>query len=85
MTDTTLDRIMYITIRAKGKQMKNIITAGILGVAILGAAYAGNEALKMPDVHFSYSTNECVEVVNYTDEVFSCDNYPTKFNHVWVQ
>ena len=59
--------------------MKNIITAGILGVAILG------EALKMPDVLFSYSTNECVEVVNYTDEVFSCDNYPTRFNHVWVQ
>ena len=85
MTSVVIDHIMYITIRAKGKQMKNIITAGLVGVAILGAAYAGNEALKMPDVHFSYSTDSCVEVINYTDEQFDCSNYPSKFNHVWVK
>ena len=39
----------------------------------------------IPDVHFSYSTDECVKVINYTDEIFSCENLPTKFNHVWVQ
>ena len=65
--------------------MKNVfygaVFFGLLGLGV----YAGNEALKMPDVHFSYATNECVEVVNYTDEQFTCDNYPTKFNHVWVQ
>jgi hypothetical protein len=38
----------------------------------------------MPDVWFSYATNECVKVINYTDEIFSCETLPTKFNHVWV-
>jgi hypothetical protein len=65
--------------------MKNVFyTAVFVGLLGLGM-YAGNEALKMPDVHFSYATNECVEVVNYTDEQFDCSNYPKKFNHVWVQ
>ena len=65
--------------------MKNLFTAAVvLGLAGF-AAYAGNEALKMPDVHFSYSTDSCVKVVNYTDEQFTCENYPSKFNHVWVQ
>ena len=50
-----------------------------------GFAYALNEALKMPDVHFSYSTGACVEVINYTDEQFSCEDYPVKDNHVWVE
>ena len=65
--------------------MKNVITATVLAGLLGLTAYAGNEALKMPDVHFSYSSNECVEVVNYTDEVFSCENIPAKFNHVWVK
>ena len=51
---------------------------GLLGWAVLDAA-------AMPDVHFSYATNQCVKVVNYTDEEFTCENYPSKFNHVWVQ
>ena len=48
-------------------------------------AYAISTAAAMPDVHFSYATNSCVKVVNYTDEQFTCENYPSKFNHVWVQ
>lgn len=39
----------------------------------------------MPDVHISYSTKECVEVVNYGDTNYTCENYPQKYNHVWVQ
>lgn len=40
----------------------------------------------IPDVYFSYSTDECVLVLNYhEDDNYSCDNLPTKFNHVWVQ
>jgi hypothetical protein len=65
--------------------MKNVITATILAGLLGLTAYAGNEALKMPDVHFSYSTDSCVEVINYTDEQFDCSNYPSKFNHVWVK
>ena len=63
------------------KILTSVLVAGVVAMA----AYAGNEALKMPDVHFSYSTDKCVKVVNYTDEEFDCTNYPTKFNHVWVK
>ena len=65
--------------------MKNVFYGAVFFGLIGLGVYAGNEALKMPDVHFSYSTGECVEVKNYTDEQFSCDNYPIKFNHVWVK
>lgn len=39
----------------------------------------------MPDVYVSHSTNECVKVINYTEELFSCENMPTKYNKVWVK
>jgi len=65
--------------------MKNVITGLILASAIAAAAYAGNEILSMPDAYFSYATNECVKVINYTDTVFACENLPARFNHVWVQ
>lgn len=47
-------------------------------------------ALSTPDVHMSYSTNECVQVLNYPSLFFgtteySCENMPEKFNHVWVK
>jgi hypothetical protein len=48
-------------------------------------AIAANSALSMPDAYFSYATNECVKVINYTDEVFACETLPSKFNHVWVE
>ena len=48
-------------------------------------AIAANSALSMPDAYFSYATNECVKVINYTDEVFACETLPAKFNHVWVE
>jgi len=51
---------------------------GLLGFIVL-------DATAMPDVHVSYSTGECVEVINYADTDYSCENYPVKFNHVWVQ
>jgi hypothetical protein len=65
--------------------MKAIFTIAFAGTMLAGLGYAMNSALSAPDVHVSYSTNECVKVVNYTDEIFSCDNLPSKFNHVWVQ
>ena len=65
--------------------MKNVITGIVLTSALAIAAFTGNEALSMPDAYFSYATNECVKVINYTDEVFACENLPSKFNHVWVQ
>lgn len=48
--------------------------------------YAINNAVSLPDVHFSYSTGECVEVINYAEgHKYTCDNQPTKFYHVWVE
>ena len=59
------------------------------GILIGSVAVAGMAAIvsttDIPDVHFSYSTDKCVEVINYTDETYSCENLPAKFNHVWVQ
>ena len=62
-----------------------LLTLALVTPLAAGLAYAMSSALAMPDVHFSYATGECVKVVNYTDENFSCENYPSKFNHVWVQ
>ena len=62
-----------------------LLTVAFAAPLVAGLVYAMDSALSAPDVHFSYATNECVKVVNYTDEQFTCDNYPSKFNHVWVQ
>ncbi len=47
-------------------------------------AYAMAFATTLPDVYYSYSTDECVKVVNYGTE-YTCDNLPNKFIHVWVE
>jgi hypothetical protein len=44
----------------------------------------------IPDVLFSHSTGECVGVQNYMailfeNPVYSCENLPTKYNHIWVK
>lgn len=40
----------------------------------------------MPDVHMSYSSGECVNVINYDDRFdYTCENLPDKYNHVWVE
>jgi hypothetical protein len=65
--------------------MKTLFSIALAGTMLTGLGYAVVSAAAMPDVHVSYATNECVKVVNYTDEIFSCENLPSKFNHVWVQ
>ena len=43
-------------------------------------------AFKTPDVFFSYSSNGCVKVNNYTTEsTYSCENLPKKYNKMWVK
>ena len=75
---------IYI-LRNKEGTMKNLFTAAVvLGLVGFGAN-AGYNAMMLPDVKFSYASGACVEVVNYTDEQFNCENYPRKFNHVWVK
>ena len=63
--------------------MKMIIAATVIAAA--GFLYAADYALSLPDVVVSYETNQCVEVINYADTTGSCENMPSKFNHVWAE
>ena len=67
--------------------MKNLAFGGAVGVALFVVA---DYAMSIPDVHMSYSTDLCITVENYPSVLFgtsnySCENMPTKFNHVWVK
>jgi len=67
--------------------MKKIMinSLGVFALAGTGAL-ALNSVLSIPDVMFSYSTDKCVEVINYVEsDKYSCENLPTKFNHIWVE
>lgn len=69
--------------------MRNGESVGLAVVAcfMVGAViFAMLNSAAIPDVHVSYSTNECVKVLNYVEgDNYSCENMPSKFNHVWVQ
>ena len=64
---------------------KTLTTGLVLAGTLAMAAFAGNSFLSTPDVYFSYATDACVKVINYTDEIFACETLPSKFNHVWVK
>ena len=58
----------------------------VFAILACGLVYLWLEALSMPDVWFSYSTDECVQVINYHEgDKYSCEDLPTKFNHIWVK
>ena len=67
--------------------IKSLALGGVIGVLFfVGADYA----MSIPDVHMSYSTDTCITVENYPSTFFgtsnySCENMPTKYNHVWVK
>lgn len=61
-----------------------IKTTLVLGFVTL-LYIVGFQALMMPDVLVSYSTNECVEVINYDKGNYSCENMPKKYNHIWAK
>jgi hypothetical protein len=61
---------------------------GVVGFSILLGIgmFAAISAAKIPDVHISHSTGECVKVINYDERFdYNCKNYPSKYNHIWVQ
>ena len=68
------------------KDKVEAIVAGLVGVIVLVVAVNYLESvLDQPDVHFSNSTGECVKVLNYAEnDLYSCDNLPKRYNHVWV-
>lgn len=58
----------------------------VLGILVIAGVYfIIDYGFSIPDVHVSHTTNECVKVVNYTDEQFTCKNLPTRYNHIWVK
>ena len=60
----------------------SVVTISIISV---GFIFALNNAVSLPDVQVSHSTNECVQVINYTDQQFSCENMPERYTNVWVK
>ena len=55
-------------------------------IGLVAIFFALTTSLDIPDVLISHSTNECVSVINYTDEdTYSCENMPTKYNKIWVK
>ena len=68
------------------KDKVEAIVAGLVGAIVLVVAVNYLESvLDQPDVHFSNSTGECVKVLNYAEnDLYSCDNLPKRYNHVWV-
>jgi len=62
-----------------------ILTVVMMTSVVGGLVMAIDNAAALPDVHFSYSTQDCVKVVNYKDDNFSCENLPGKYYHVWVE
>lgn len=51
---------------------------------VVGLMKVALDAMSLPEVHMSYSSNMCVKVVNYNDDNYSCENMPEKFIHIWV-
>jgi hypothetical protein len=64
----------------------DITLAIAIGLSVGALIYVFSTAMSIPDVWFSYSTDECVKVINYVEgDNYSCENMPSKFNHVWVK
>lgn len=71
--------------------MKSVIMY-IVSIAVVVSSFLliVDYSSTVPDVLFSNSTGECVGVQNYMailfeNPVYSCENLPTKYNHIWVK
>lgn len=64
--------------------MKDLLLDSIVMIIVVSVfAYAFVKFTDTPDVIFSYSTGECMKVINADGTEGSCDNLPTTYNHVW--
>ena len=63
--------------------LKGIIVGIIVGVAAISAISFPTD---IPEVHTSYSSGECVKVVNFIEsDKYTCENFPHRYNRVWVK
>jgi len=67
-------------------------SAGLAATIVLFALITAllDYGLSIPTVVESYNSGVCVEVLNYpgvwfNQEVYSCENMPSKFYHVWAE
>ena len=60
--------------------LKFVFAISMVLFIVAGLSYASN----IPDVHVSYSTGECVAVINYGTD-YSCEQMPEKYNHIWTK
>tara|TARA_A100001015_G_scaffold320503_1_gene447114 strand:+ start:2245 stop:2475 length:231 start_codon:yes stop_codon:yes gene_type:complete len=69
------------------KKTENFFVGAIGFAILLGiGSFAASSVAKIPDVHISNSTGECVKVINYDERFdYNCENYPSKYNHIWVK
>ena len=67
--------------------MKTFLLQVVVIVSVLIALlFILGDALDIPDVHVSHSTNECVKVINYKEgDKYSCTDMPSKYNMIWVK
>ena len=64
----------------------NLFVGVMVGIIAGFMCYAFLTAASLPDVWFSYSTGDCVKVLNYAEgDNYSCENLPKRFYHVWVE
>jgi hypothetical protein len=69
--------------------IKQIATAAIGAVALtVGMLVTIDYAFSIPEVHKSYSTNQCLKVQTFPGLLFgheaaSCENLPSKYDIVW--
>lgn len=54
-------------------------------VSLTALLFALNWALGLPEVKFSYETQECVEVLVKDERQYNCENLPKRYIHVWVE
>lgn len=62
--------------------MKEIVLSILAFVGFFGMIWYG---MNTPEVHYSWSTKQCVKVVYMDGKTDSCDNLPSKFDKVWVE
>jgi hypothetical protein len=72
--------------RKPNDKLHPLFIAALYGSVLGFMVNAFIEAMDIPDVHWSTTTNECVSVVNHKEDgEFSCENFPKKYNKVWVK
>lgn len=64
----------------------NLVLGLMIGCLIFFLTYAFLSSAGLPDVWFSYSSGDCVKVLNYVEgDNYSCENLPPRYYHVWTE